>query len=386
MTTPNAAGARPASGQIPFSLRKTHDLLADLFVPRAAIFWCDLALTTAVSYVSALAYLRAPVWSARQAIAFLIAGFAFFRLGTFIHEIAHLRKGALKGFRTAWNVVCGVPFLMPHFLYSNHIDHHQWRHYGTPQDGEYLPLAIGPARQLFYYALEILLLPMFAVLRFLVLTPLSLAFPSSREWVLSRFSSYVSNFGYRRRLRAADPARTWLAWELACFFNLAIAATLLLSGVIPWEQAAKAYALAVFTVGLNWLRNLAGHRFLNDGRELDYFGQLNDSITVIGNPLWTELLFPLGLRYHALHHLFPAIPYHNLGKAHCRLMELLPADSPYHKTIYSGLWPVLVDLWRNARAHGSAEAGVMAWPDGMRRSQRAQRGAYVSGFWRRQRA
>ncbi len=152
-----------------------------------------------------------------------------------------------------------------------------------------------------------------------------------------------------------------------------------MSGIIPWEQAAKAYLLAVFTVGLNWLRNLAGHRFLNDGRELDYFGQLNDSITVIGNPLWTELLFPLGLRYHALHHLFPAIPYHNLGKAHRRLMELLPADSPYRKTIYFGLWPVLVDLWRNARAHGHAEAGVMVWPEGMRRSQLATR-AYVSGF------
>lgn len=28
-----------------------------------------------------------------------------------------------------------------------------------------------------------------------------------------------------------------------------------------------------------------------------------------------------------------------------------------------------VDLWRNARAHGDAQAGVIAWPDEMERPQ-----------------
>lgn len=388
MTPSGKTGPESAvpSAAEPFSLRKTRDLIADLFAPRPAIFWTDLALTTLASYATAAVYLRAPVGSPRQLIAFAVAGLAFFRLGTFIHEIAHVRKEAVKGFRTAWNLVCGVPFLMPHFLYSNHLDHHQWRRYGTRDDGEYLPLATGPARQLFYYALEVLLLPLFAVFRFLVLVPLSLVAPRFREWVLSRFSSYGSNFGYRRRLRASDPRGEWLVWELACFANVALGATLLLTGVLPWPQAVKAYLLAVYTIGLNWLRNLAGHRFLNDGRELDYFGQLVDSITVIGNPLWTELLFPLGLRYHALHHLFPSIPYHNLGKAHRRLMQLLPADSPYRRTIYPGLWPVLVDLYRNARAHGDARAGVMAWPAVRQPSPLALPIALFSGFGRRRRA
>ena len=134
------------------------------------------------------------------------------------------------------------------------------------------------------------------------------------------------------------------------------------------NSAGRWLSLAVFTIALNWLRNLAGHRFRNDGRELDYFGQLVDSISVIGNPLWTELLFPLGLRYHALHHLFPAIPYHNLGRAHRRLMQVLPADSPYRQTIYPGLWPVLVDLWRSARSHVDRTAGFMAWPAELRRA------------------
>jgi hypothetical protein len=37
--------------------------------------------------------------------------------------------------------------------------------------------------------------------------------------------------------------------------------------------------------------------------------------------------FPLGLRYHALHHLFPSLPYHALGTAHRRLIVALPPDS-----------------------------------------------------------
>ena len=39
---------------------------------------------------------------------FLVAAFALFRVGTFIHEIVHLRRGTLPGFVAAWNVVVGI--------------------------------------------------------------------------------------------------------------------------------------------------------------------------------------------------------------------------------------------------------------------------------------
>ena len=38
---------------------------------------------------------------------------------------------------------------------------------------------------------------------------------------------------------------------------------------------------------------------------------------------------PVGLRYHALHHLFPTLPYHNLKAAHEYLLVHLPPESPY---------------------------------------------------------
>ena len=108
--------------------------------------------------------------------------------------------------------------------------------------------------------------------------------------------------------------------------------------------------LAVFVIGLNWTRNLAAHRYRNTGDEMSYMGQLTDSINITGRPFVTELLFPLGLRFHALHHLFPGIPYHSLSKAHRRLMALLPADSPYKRTVYPSFLAVVRQLVRDARS------------------------------------
>ena len=62
-------------------------------------------------------------------------------------------------------------------------------------------------------------------------------------------------------------------------------------------------------------------------------------------PLWA----PVGLRFHAMHHLFPGIPYHNLAAAHDRVMGMLPPGSPYHRATGYGLVASLAELWGNAR-------------------------------------
>ena len=62
------------------------------------------------------------------------------------------------------------------------------------------------------------------------------------------------------------------------------------------------------------------------------------------------LVAPVGLRYHALHHWIPSLPYHNLGRVHRRLVSSLRADAPYRATIETGFTPPLRDLLRRSRA------------------------------------
>ncbi|HZL88000.1 MAG TPA: fatty acid desaturase, partial [Pirellulaceae bacterium] len=60
------------------------------------------------------------------------------------------------------------------------------------------------------------------------------------------------------------------------------------------------------------------------------------------------LFCPVGLRFHALHHIFPTLPYHNAHAAHQRLLAALPADSPYRATIEQSLPAALAKLWSQA--------------------------------------
>jgi fatty acid desaturase len=78
------------------------------------------------------------------------------------------------------------------------------------------------------------------------------------------------------------------------------------------------------------------------------------------NPIIGELWAPIGLRFHALHHIFPTMPYHALPEAHRRLMRDLPADSPYRRCQAESLREVIATLWRRARESEkiSAEASV----------------------------
>jgi fatty acid desaturase len=104
---------------------------------------------------------------------------------------------------------------------------------------------------------------------------------------------------------------------------------------------------------LHYFRSLGAHHYVSDSQAVNFREQLLDSINIKGHRFFTELLFPVGLRYHALHHLFPQMPYHNLGEAHRRLMEQLPENALYRQLEYPSFWIVLKSLWRNARKGGT---------------------------------
>ena len=339
-----------AEAQAPeISFAQTRALVKDLLEPNPRIYWTDFLLTLSVAYGAAALYLLSPMFSAPYCIGFTIAAFALYRCGVFIHEIAHLPTKRMRVFGVAWNILFGIPLLTPSFAYKCHMDHHNPRHFGTVKDGEYLPLGVGPVGRIVIYLLQIPLIPALAIFRFLVVTPVSFLHPRLRRLVLERASSLVINPQYRRTLPTDERRGGWIAIELAIFLELAVFLALLISGQVAWRVFVELYVLGMAASGLNWVRTLAAHGYRNAGSTMTLAAQIEDSYTVPGHPLMTELLFPVGLRYHSLHHLLPSLPYHSLGVAHRRLMAQLPADSPYRSTIRSSFLQVARELYATAR-------------------------------------
>ncbi|MBW3600267.1 MAG: fatty acid desaturase, partial [Planctomycetes bacterium] len=95
-----------------FSIPQARRLLNDLFQHRLGVYWTDFLVSLTIGYACAGVYLSAPLGSPQQVVCFLVAGFALFRVGSFIHEIVHFGRGQMTAFHAAWDILAGVPMLM----------------------------------------------------------------------------------------------------------------------------------------------------------------------------------------------------------------------------------------------------------------------------------
>lgn len=313
----------------------------DFFRVSPARYWTDFLVSLVAAYLATGLYLSAPLGSWPQLVAFPIAAFWLYRLGSLIHEVCHLGEHEMPLFKAAWNMFVGIVTLMPSpFFTRHHRDHHSQRIYGTDEDPEYVANVMqgGNAASIALYALQVLAFPGIVFLRFL-LVPLTFVHPRVREWTLRKASALTLNRRYERRLTAAD-RRAILAVEIPCFLRAALILLLVVLGLNPWSRIPLLYALAIGTVALNQLRQLADHHFAGDGGRVNVESHILDSCNFTTSDPLTLLLFPFSIRYHALHHLFPSLPYHNLQAAHEHLTAVLPVDSPYHGLARPGWWSV----------------------------------------------
>lgn len=346
MASHTAAAAR-------FSVGQARGIVKDLFQANPRIYWADFLLSIAGGGICFVLVRRVfEPFSWPSIVAFVVCGLCYYRAVLFIHELVHMRDGKFRTFSIVWNLFCGIPFLMPTFLYYTHVDHHMRKHFATDHDGEYIPLATMSPIHILIYLCQPFVIPLIAIARFLILTPLCWASPRIREFVRRRASSMVMDPTYIRPMPTRQVLRVFRLQEALCFLWCAGVATVILAGLVPLGFLITAYCLAVFVLTLNGLRTLGAHRYINAGGEVTFLDQLLDSLNYANHPFLSALWAPVGLRFHALHHLFPSLPYHNLAMAHRRLMAELPANSPYRLTESPSLTASLVQLWRTSVSAG----------------------------------
>lgn len=362
--SPTATPSEPLESSSQFSLSEARTIVGDFFRPNPWIYWADF-LSSWVVGMTCFALVRHPerlasnpAWHGPLSVVlFLTSALLIYRMSLFIHELVHIRSNEFTAFRFAWNLLCGIPFLIPSFVYYTHLDHHRRKHYGTKEDGEYIPLARLPAWQILFYLSQVLVIPALAVIRFGILTPLTWFSRRVRDWVHRHASSMIMDPMYIRPLPSSRVLRTIRLQEVGCMlvvwfiaFRLFFSFGILFDEPLPWSFLAQVYLTGVFIVAVNALRTLGAHRWTSDGREMNFVDQMLDSVNYPHSPFWGALWAPVGLRFHALHHIFPTMPYHALPEAHRRLMAKLPDDSPYRRTEARSLTGVLWTLWQRAWA------------------------------------
>jgi fatty acid desaturase len=267
----------------------------------------------------------------------VVAVLAWLRAIIFLHEIAH-RAREIPGFELAWNALVGVPMGVPSLLYvGSHLSHHRSDRYGTNIDPEYASLATwGPARKLLFVASSAIAAPLLAI-RWGLLAPASLLLPALRSLVVGRLSTLAINPGFIRHPPRHHEQRRWIAGELCATAFVWCSGLAVALGVMPPAIVVQWWLLISGVFVVNQARTVLAHRYASTGEPLDARGQLLDSLTLPERSWLAPLIAPVGLRYHALHHWAPGIPYHELGRVHRELVEGSPSPTPYVETLTRSL-------------------------------------------------
>jgi fatty acid desaturase len=330
-------------------LRAARSIVADLRAPQPWIYWLDLLVSATVLWFTLAWGAVGDRGAAATTTALVVAGLSVMRTSMFLHEIAHLAPDAVPGFRIAWNILVGIPFGIPSIVWErSHRDHHKLSVYRTVRDPEHAPDESRPLARVLTGMVAAAALPLGLAARWLILGPLSLLHPGLRRFVLQRATSLTMNAAYRPSPWRGRARLDALAAEALSFAWCAALAAVAARG----GHAVRAIALGAGAVSLaavlTVLRGEILHRFEADDRRGTLAQQVFESVTIPHTGVVSALLLPLGIGYHAVHHLDARLPYHALGKAHARLVARLPPGSAYHATVIRG--PVAAAAEAIARA------------------------------------
>jgi len=313
----------------------------DLFEPNLGLYFTDLIISYSLFVAGFyIFHTRADGWAWGG---FVLAVLAVYRSALFIHEIVHLPKKNFKYFSFVWNVLYGIPFMLPSFMYESHLKHHYPRVYGTAGDPEYVIFdGKGLGAQILFMLAHSILAPILVIFRFTIVTFLSLFSAKVRLIARKKMAALAINPAYENLGKKVEKDTYVNPYEIASFVFVTSMITLVVMGIVDIQYIYEFFAILASSLFINGIRTLAAHTYANhELQPLTEIEQLTDSLNHVGNPIIGELMAPVGLRFHALHHLFPTIPYHNLYEAHRRLIANLPADDPYHTVGFKRYLPAL---------------------------------------------
>ncbi|MXP30419.1 fatty acid desaturase [Erythrobacter jejuensis] len=335
-------------------LRAARDLTKDLGEARGAIYWPDMLVSAGIGYAAIAGAILVSGIGVKIALG-IVASLALYRALMFIHELTHIHKSSLPGFRLGWNLLVGIPLLTPSFMYEGvHTLHHKRTQYGTIEDPEYLPLALMKPWSLPAFVLVALLAPLALVIRSAILVPLGAVLPPVRRFVWQRFSSLSINPDFRRKPPEGAMKRRVFWQELGVFvWSWALIGSTFVFG---WAPLLTAFVILSVTALLNQLRTLVAHLWENEGEAMTVTAQFLDSVNVPPPGPVAEIWAPVGLRYHALHHLMPSMPYHDLPEAHRRLNAELGDGSTYQGANHPGMFPLVARIAKSTMTRGRARA------------------------------
>jgi len=251
-------------------------------------------------------------------ILFYIASIlAIYRSAVFAHEIAHMGH-KFPAFVTFWNLACGTIILLPSFYFRSHIDHHRGDTYGTSRDPEYIHFWAKEGLPMKFVLLS-MAVPIFQFIRFAVLVPCGWFRPRIKQLLdrnlslLSMHHEYFPSPHIRGKTRLESLIETCIAWLCLGAIAFSVVNANFYMVVLQW------LGILSFANAINSARTVYAHRYRNSKSSANFTEQMTDSTTINLPFLLSEIIAPVGLRYHAAHHLFPFLPYHSLPEAHRRI-------------------------------------------------------------------
>ncbi|MBC77477.1 MAG: hypothetical protein CME64_15850 [Halobacteriovoraceae bacterium] len=306
-----------------------------------ATYWLNLLATAVLAWgLFIAAYLSDGL--VQRAIYLVPSIFALYRLATFTHEVVHIKKGQVPGFRLAWSVLCGIPLLAPHFMYRElHLAHHSKNKYNTDKDIEYFPF-FGKAFSMHTYYFKNLALPFLSLYRFAILPLTFFVGGKIRNLIEQKASCMGIRFVFtREKLKNKTERKYWVIEEMATFIYVWSIIGLITSNNLAIDLVYQWAVAMVAILTLNTFRFLsATHLYWGQGEKMTFEQHIMDSVNIKNKGVFAKLIAPVGQTYHGLHHIVPFVPGLELHKLHKDIMSEIDESHFYHKINYEGFLQV----------------------------------------------